>query len=60
MSLFDASAQYKTKKMVWKLELNNLLNTRHYAYTLFDNVNTYSYDYNLCGSTLMLFAQFNL
>jgi len=54
MALFDASVQYKMKPVTIKLELNNLLNTRHYAYTVFDTVNTYSYDYNLCGRTIML------
>ena len=54
MALFDASAQLKMKPVTIKLELNNLLNTRHYAYTIFDTVNIYSYDYNLCGRTIML------
>ncbi len=60
MSLFNASAQYKFKKCVLRLELTNLLNQRHYAYTLFDGVNTYSYDYGLCGRTAMLRATFKL
>ena len=60
MSLFNASAQYKFKKCVLRMELTNLLNQRHYAYTLFDGVNTYSYDYGLCGRTAMLRATFKL
>ena len=31
-----------------------LLNQRHYAYTVFDGINTYAYDYGLCGRTIML------
>ena len=43
MSLFNASAQYKWKRLVLRLELDNLLNQRHYAYTLFNGINTYTY-----------------
>ncbi len=60
MSLFNASAQYKLKRLVLRLELDNLLNQRHYAYTVFDGINTYSYDYGLCGRTAMLHATFKL
>ena len=60
MSLFNASAQYKFKQCVLRLELTNLFNQRHYAYTLFDGINTYSYDYGLCGRTLMMKATFKL
>jgi len=59
MTLFDASAQYKMKSVIIKIELNNLLNTRHYTYTAFDAVNIYSYDYNLCGRTIMLHLLIN-
>lgn len=47
MSLFNASAQYKWKQCVLRLELDNLLNQRHYAYTIFNGINTYTYDYTL-------------
>ena len=60
MSLFNASAQYKWKRLVLRLELDNLLNQRHYAYTIFDGINTYTYDYGLCGRTTMLRATFKL
>ena len=60
MSLFNASAQYKWKQCVLRLELTNLLNQRHYAYTVFDGINTYSYDYALCGRTAMLRLTFKL
>ena len=60
MSLFNASAQYKLKKAVLRLELTNLLNQRSYAYTVFDGVNTYSYDYGLCGRTAMFRVTFKI
>ena len=60
MSLFNAAAQYKWKRLVLRLELDNLLNQRHYAYTVFDGINTYTYDYGLCGRTTMLRAMFKL
>ena len=60
MSLFNASAQYKFRQCVLRLELTNLLNQRSYAYTLFDGINTYTYDYALCGRTAMLRLTFKL
>ena len=60
MSLFNASAQYKWKQCVLRLELTNLLNQRSYAYTLFDGINTYTYDYALCGRTAMFRLTFKL
>ena len=42
------------------IELDNLLNQRHYAYTIFNGINTYTYDYTLCGRTVMLRATFKL
>ena len=60
MSLFNASVQYKLKKCVLKLELSNLFNQRSYSYTVFDGINTYSYDYGLCGRTAMMKATFKL
>lgn len=60
MSLFNASAQYKWKQCVLRLELTNLLNQRHYSYTLFDGINTYTYDYGLCGRTALLRLTFKL
>jgi outer membrane receptor protein involved in Fe transport len=60
MSLFNASAQYKFKRLVLRLELTNLLNQRQYSYTVFDGINTYSFDYALCGRTVLLRATFKL
>ena len=60
MSLFYASAQYKLKRLVLRLELDNLLNQRNYAYTIFNGINTYSYDFGLCGRTVLFRAMFKL
>lgn len=60
MSLFNASVQYKFQKCVLRLELTNLLNQRTYSYTLFDGINTYTYDYGLCGRTIIMKATFKL
>ena len=60
MSLFNASAQYKWKQCVLRLELTNLLNQRSYSYTVFDGINTYTYDYGLCGRTAMFRLTFKL
>ena len=49
-----------TSGSVLRLELDNLLNQRHYAYTIFNGINTYTYDYTLCGRTVMLRATFKL
>jgi len=59
-AMLNASAQYKWKRLVLRLELDNLLNQRHYAYTIFNGINTYTYDYTLCGRTVMLRATFKL
>ena len=59
MSLFNTSAQYKFKRLVLRLELDNLLNQRHYAYTIFNGINTYTYNYTLCGRTALLRASSN-
>lgn len=60
MSLFNASAQYKFKRLVLRLELDNLLNQRHYAYTVFNGINTYTYDYGLSGRIAMIRFAFKL
>ena len=60
MSLFNASAQYKWKQCVLRLELTNLLNQRSYSYTVFDGINTYTYDYGLCGRTALMRLTFKL
>jgi hypothetical protein len=54
ITFFDAGCQYKTKKGVWKLSLDNLFNVRRYRYTVFGGVNSFAYDYLLRGRSIML------
>lgn len=53
-SLFDAAAQLKMKQAVVRLSVQNILNTKHYSWTVLDGINSFAYDYNLCGRTIML------
>lgn len=50
-AFLDAHVEYKFKKPKLRLrfELNNMLNTRSYSYIVYDNLNTYAYDYRLNG-----------
>lgn len=60
MFLFSVSLLYKIKRLTFRLEFDDLLNQRHNTYTVFDGINTYTYDYGLCGRTAMLRATFKL
>lgn len=54
--LLDARLEYKIplKKIRLRLEMNNLLNRQSYSYTVYDGLNTYSYDYRLRGREFLL------
>lgn len=54
--LLDARLEYKIpkKKIRLRLEMNNLLNRQNYSYTVYDGLNTYSYDYRLRGREFLL------
>lgn len=60
MFLFSVSLLYKIKRLTFRLEFDDLLNQRHNTYTVFDGINTYTYDYGLCGRTAMLRATFKI
>lgn len=53
MSLINASAQYKHRKFLLNLDMENLFNQRRYAYTVFDGINSFSYDFGMCGRAVM-------
>jgi len=59
-SLLSAYAQLKLKRTVWRLSLNNLLNTRHYTYTVFSATDRYTFDSHLIGRTVLLTCKLNL
>jgi hypothetical protein len=58
MTLLNASAQYKFKHAVLHLDLTNLLNQQSYAYTVYEGINKFSYNYALCGRTIMATISF--
>lgn len=54
MSLFDAGVQYKIKSCKLSFEVKNILDLKRYSYTLFNGLDSYSYDYRLRGREFML------
>lgn len=53
-SLFNVGATWKFKKYRLTLRADNLLNTRHYTYSIFNGINIYNYDFALNGTTVYL------
>lgn len=60
LSLFDASVSYKIKSVTLKLAANNLLDQKHYAYTVFSGLDTTSYDFTLRPREIVLSVQFTM
>lgn len=54
MTLFDIGAEYRLRSVKLSLQLNNILNQHHYAYTIFTGIDSYTYDYRLRGRELSL------
>ena len=54
LSLFDAGVHYKFKSFRLGLEVNNLLNQKQYAYTVFNGLDKFSYQYQLRGREVLL------
>lgn len=55
MTLLDISATYKIKgRYRFKLSVDNLLDRRSYSYTIFNGLDTYSYDFRLRGRLITL------
>lgn len=53
-SMLSASVQYKTKRAIWKLTGDNLLNVRQYTRTSFMDTDRFVHTTNLVGRTVML------
>lgn len=53
-SMLSASVQYKTKRAVWKLSGDNLLDVRQYTRTSFIDTDRFVHTTHLVGRTLML------
>lgn len=54
LTLFDCGIAYTHKAVRINLSLQNVFNQRQYAYTLYNAINTYTYDYHLRGRELMI------
>lgn len=53
MTLLDFGLSYKHKAMRLELNLRNALNQQSYSYTIYNSINTYTYDYRLRGRELV-------
>ena len=60
MTMFDAQVSYKIKAVTLKLSANNLLDQKHYSYTVFSGLDTHSYDFTLRPRELILSVQFTM
>ena len=60
MQFVDAGVRYKNKKSEVELKLNNLLNTREYAYTVFSDLDSFSYMYQLNPLSAIVVWKFRL
>lgn len=49
IALLDADASYTYKSWRFAAKVSNLLDSRHYAYTVFTGLNSFTYDYRLRG-----------
>lgn len=54
MMLLDCSATYRHKTVRLALDFRNVLNQKRYAYTIYNSINTYTYDYLLRGREVVL------
>ncbi|MDE5850110.1 MAG: TonB-dependent receptor [Muribaculaceae bacterium] len=60
LSLFDAKASYKWKKIRLTGELRNILNQKSYSYTVFSGLDRFSYDYRLRRREFILSLEYHL
>ena len=58
MNLLDCGVAYKFSHYRLGLDVNNILNTRHYSYSLFSGINQFSYDYALRGRQIVISLSF--
>lgn len=56
--LLDLGMSYKFSYYRIGIDLNNLLNTRRYSYTVFSGINKFSYDYSLRGREILVSFSF--
>ena len=56
MTLLDFGLSWKHKAWKLSLDLRNALDQRSYSYTLYDSINTFTYEYALRGRELVFTA----
>lgn len=49
MSLLDMGLSYRKKALKVSLDIKNILNQQQYGYTIYNSVNTFTYNYQLRG-----------
>ncbi len=60
MALLDCGLSSRHRSMQLSLDLLNLLNQKSYSYTIYNTVNTFTYDYCLRCRKLILTLRFTL
>ena len=58
ISLLDLGMSYKFSYYRIGIDMNNILNSRHYSYTIFSGINQFSYDYSLRGREILISFSF--
>ena len=58
MTLFDAGVWYSFKPFRIGLSVDNILNQKHYSYTVFNGLDRFSYDYRLRGRQFVVSLSF--
>ena len=58
MALMDAGVAYKFSSFRVGVDVRNILDTRHYSYSIFSGINQFSYDYALRGRQILLTFSF--
>lgn len=57
-SLIDFGANYTYKRIRYSFKINNILNTKHYSYTTFNDMDYFKYDFNLRGREFLFSVSF--
>ncbi|MDO4163581.1 MAG: hypothetical protein Q4D56_04235 [Bacteroides sp.] len=58
MGLLDLGVSHKFSYYRIGIDLNNILDTRHYSYSIFSGINKFSYDYSLRGREVLISFSF--
>ena len=58
IGLLDLGMSYKFSYYRIGIDMNNILNSRHYSYTIFSGINQFSYDYSLRGREVLISFSF--